>query len=70
MMNEGGGEAASSSASEAAPVAEETGAEAEEEAEETEAPWLRDDELIVKYLKHWIPQFTDIFQNTLYTRCV
>jgi len=29
--------------------------------------WIRDDELIVKYLTYWIPQFTDIFHNTLYT---
>ena len=75
MMNEASGEgSASGNASATLPPkpepipAEEAVPEEEEEAEETQAPWVRDDELIVKYLKYWIPQFTDIFQNTLYTR--
>ena len=67
-MNETAGEA-STSASETVPAKEETSAE-EEVPEEHETPWVRDDDLIVKYLKYWIPQFTDIFQNTLYTRFV
>ena len=68
MMNEESGEA-SASTSDTAPAQKETPAE-EEAGDDVQTPWVRDDELIVKYLKYWIPQFTDIFQNTLYTRFV
>ena len=36
------------------------------ESSEVEVAWVRDNQMIIKYLQHWIPQFTNTFHTTLY----